>query len=168
VFGYQVRDPERYGVVEFGPRGEALSLEEKPQKPRSNWAITGLYFYDADVTAIAKAVKPSERGEIEITDVNRAYLERGDLTVSLMGRGYAWLDTGTHESLLEASEFVRTIESRQGLKICCPEEIAFNQGWIDAQQMNRMGQAMKKTEYGRYLIALAAAHPDGVPGAGQD
>jgi glucose-1-phosphate thymidylyltransferase len=156
VFGYQVRDPERYGVVEFGPGGEALSLEEKPERPRSNWAVTGLYFYDADVTEIAKAVKPSPRGEVEITDVNRAYLERGDLTVSLMGRGYAWLDTGTHESLLEASEFIRTIESRQSFKICCPEEIAFNQGYIDAEQLNRLGHAMQKTEYGRYLQALAA------------
>jgi glucose-1-phosphate thymidylyltransferase len=157
VFGYQVRDPERYGVVEFGADGEVLSLEEKPDKPRSTWAVTGLYFYDADVTEIAKAVKPSPRGEVEITDVNRAYLERGDLTVSLMGRGYAWLDTGTHESLLEASEFIRTIESRQSVKICCPEEIAFNQGYINAVELDRLGFAMHKTEYGRYLQALAAA-----------
>jgi glucose-1-phosphate thymidylyltransferase len=157
VFGYQVRDPERYGVVEFGPDGRAVALEEKPLTPRSAWAVTGLYFYDADVTRIAKAVKPSPRGEIEITDVNRVYLERGDLTVSRMGRGYAWLDTGTHESLLEASEFIRVIEHRQSVKICCPEEIAFNQGYIDAEQLNRLGAAMQKTEYGRYLQALAAA-----------
>jgi glucose-1-phosphate thymidylyltransferase len=167
VFGYPVRDPERYGVVEFGPGGSVLSLEEKPEKPRSTWAVTGLYFYDADVTAIAKAVTPSPRGELEITDINRAYLERGDLTVSLMGRGYAWLDTGTHDSLLEASEFVRTIERRQSLKICCPEEIAFNQGWIDAGQMDRLGRAMGKTEYGRYLSTLAATgSPSSSPGAG--
>jgi glucose-1-phosphate thymidylyltransferase len=156
VFGYQVRDPERYGVVEFGPDGQALSLEEKPAKPRSNWAVTGLYFYDDDVTEIAKAVRPSARGEIEITDVNRAYLERGDLAVSRMGRGYAWLDTGTHESLLEASEFIRAIEHRQSLKICCPEEIAFHMGFIDATQLDRLGAAMPNTDYGRYLRALAA------------
>jgi glucose-1-phosphate thymidylyltransferase len=155
VFGYQVRDPERYGVVEFGPQGQVLSLEEKPAQPRSTWAVTGLYFYDADVTEIAKGVRPSPRGEVEITDVNNAYLARGDLHVSLLGRGYAWLDTGTHDSLLEAGEFIRTIEHRQSFKICCPEEIAFNQGYIDAGQLDRLGAAMAKTEYGRYLQGLA-------------
>jgi glucose-1-phosphate thymidylyltransferase len=155
VFAYQVRDPQRYGVVEFDETGRAISLEEKPLHPKSDWAVTGLYFYDSNVTEIAKAVKPSPRGEVEITDVNRAYMEQGTLSVSLMKRGYAWLDTGTHESLLEASEFIRTIEHRQSLKICCPEEIAFNMGYISSDQLHRLGKALEKTEYGKYLMALA-------------
>jgi glucose-1-phosphate thymidylyltransferase len=158
VFAYQVRDPQRYGVVEFDADGRAISLEEKPLEPKSDWAVTGLYFYDRDVTEIAKAVKPSPRGEIEITDINRAYMERGSLSVSLMKRGYAWLDTGTHESLLEASEFIRTIEHRQSLKICCPEEIAFNMGYISADQLHGLGHALGKTEYGKYLMALSKGH----------
>jgi glucose-1-phosphate thymidylyltransferase len=155
VFAYQVRDPQRYGVVEFDETGRAISLEEKPLQPKSDWAVTGLYFYDSNVTEIAKAVKPSPRGEVEITDVNRAYMEQGTLSVSLMKRGYAWLDTGTHESLLEASEFIRTIEHRQSLKICCPEEIAFNMGYISSDQLHCLGKALEKTEYGKYLMALA-------------
>ena len=152
VFAYRVDDPERYGVVSFDPdTGEAQTLEEKPVAPKSNWAVTGLYFYDKDVVDIARAVKPSPRGELEITDVNRAYLERGDLNVSRFGRGYAWLDTGTHESLHEASSFVRTIEHRQGVKIMCPEEIAFDKGWIDAERMERRAALMGKTDYARYL-----------------
>ncbi|CAA9528709.1 MAG: Glucose-1-phosphate thymidylyltransferase [uncultured Sphingosinicella sp.] len=152
VFAYRVDDPERYGVVSFDPEtGEAQTLEEKPPKPKSNWAVTGLYFYDKDVVEIARAVKPSHRGELEITDVNRAYLERGDLNVARFGRGYAWLDTGTHESLHEASSFVRTIEHRQGVKIMCPEEIAFDKGWIDAAQMERRAALMGKTDYAHYL-----------------
>ena len=155
VFAYQVKDPERYGVVEFDAEGRAVSLEEKPEAPRSDWAVTGLYFYDADVVDIAKQVKPSPRGEIEITDVNRTYMERGGLSVEKLGRGYAWLDTGTHDSLLEASEFIKAIEHRQGLKIACPEEIALGQGWIDAERVMALGRQMATTEYGRYLIALA-------------
>ena len=152
VFAYRVDDPERYGVVSFDPAtGEARTLEEKPVHPKSNWAVTGLYFYDKDVVDIARAVKPSPRGELEITDINRAYLERGDLNVSRFGRGYAWLDTGTHESLHEASSFVRTIEHRQGVKIMCPEEIAFDKGWIDAAQMEKRAALMGKTDYARYL-----------------
>lgn len=152
VFAYRVDDPERYGVVSFDPEtGEARTLEEKPAEPKSNWAVTGLYFYDKDVVEIARAVKPSHRGELEITDVNRAYLDRGDLNVARFGRGYAWLDTGTHESLHEASSFVRTIEHRQGVKIMCPEEIAFDNGWIDAAQMERRAALMGKTDYARYL-----------------
>lgn len=152
VFAYRVDDPERYGVVSFDPEtGGAQTLEEKPAEPKSNWAVTGLYFYDKDVVEIARAVKPSHRGELEITDINRAYLDRGDLNVARFGRGYAWLDTGTHESLHEASSFVRTIEHRQGVKIMCPEEIAFDKGWIDAAQMERRAALMGKTDYARYL-----------------
>ena len=154
VFGYLVRDPERYGVVAFDETGRAISIEEKPAKPKSNWAVTGLYFYDADVCAVAAAVKPSARGELEITDVNRAYMERGDLTVEKMGRGFAWLDTGTHESLLQASEYVRTIEDRQGLKIACVEEVALFMGFIDAAQVRRLAEPLKKSGYGQYLLGL--------------
>lgn len=157
VFAYQVEDPERYGVVSFDrDTGEAQTLEEKPTEPKSNWAVTGLYFYDQDVVEIARAVKPSHRGELEITDVNRAYLERGDLNVARFGRGYAWLDTGTHESLHEASSFVRTIEHRQGVKIMCPEEIAFDKGWIDADRMEERAKLMGKTDYARYLRRCVA------------
>ena len=152
VFAYQVDDPERYGVVSFNREtGAAETLEEKPEAPKSNWAVTGLYFYDNDVVDIARSVRPSARGELEITDVNRAYLERGDLNVARFGRGYAWLDTGTHESLHEASSFVRTIEHRQGVKIMCPEEIAFDKGWIDAARMEERAALMGKTDYARYL-----------------
>ena len=156
VFAHGVRDPERYGVAEFNEDGRVVSLEEKPANPKSNWAVTGLYFYDSDVVEIARAVKPSSRGEIEITDVNRAYLERGDLSVEKLGRGFAWLDTGTHDSLLEAGEFIRTIEHRQGVKVCSPEEIAFDHGWIDAAQLRALGEALSKTEYGQYLLERAA------------
>jgi len=151
VFAYQVPDPQRYGVVDFTAEGRALSIEEKPARPKSNWAVTGLYIYDRDVAAIARAVRPSARGEYEITDINRAYLERGDLQVSRMGRGYAWLDTGTHESLTDAANFVRTIERRQGMRICCPEEIAFNKGFIDAAQLGALARELGKSAYGRYL-----------------
>jgi glucose-1-phosphate thymidylyltransferase len=157
VFAYHVSDPERYGVVEFDRANRVLSIEEKPTKPRSNWAVTGLYFYDAQVVDIAARLKPSGRGELEITDVNSAYLERGQLTVRCMGRGFAWLDTGTPDSLLEAAEFVRTLEKRQGFKICCPEEIAFRQGWIDASQLAALGNAIAKSSYGAYLLRLAAS-----------
>ena len=154
VFGYQVKDPERFGVVEFDEQKRAISLEEKPKQPKSNFAVTGLYFYDNDVIQIAKQVKPSERGELEITTVNQMYLERGDLNVELLGRGFAWLDTGTHASLLEAAQFVETLEKRQGYKVACLEEIAFNQGWLSKEQVLKIGQSMSKNDYGQYLISL--------------
>ncbi|MET3614398.1 glucose-1-phosphate thymidylyltransferase [Rhizobium aquaticum] len=152
IFAYHVSEPERYGVVEFDRDFRALSIEEKPVKPKSNWAVTGLYFYDADVIDIAANLKPSARGELEITDVNRVYLERGKLTVQQMGRGFAWLDTGTPDSLLEAAEFVATLERRQGFKVSCPEEIAFRLGFIDAPQLERLAKAYGKSAYGRYLV----------------
>ena len=154
VFGYQVKDPERFGVVAFDENKRAISIEEKPVKPKSNYAVTGLYFYDNDVIEIAKKVKPSERGEVEITTVNQMYMERGDLNVELLGRGFAWLDTGTHESLLEAAQFVETIEKRQGYKVACLEEIALNNGWLTKQQVADIGQTMSKNAYGQYLIDL--------------
>jgi len=156
VFGYSVTDPERYGVVEFSAEGRAISLEEKPARPKSHYAVTGLYFYDNSVVDIAAGLKPSPRGELEITDVNRIYLERGLLTVEKMGRGIAWLDTGTHESLLQAAEFVHVIESRQGFKIACPEEIAFRQGYIDAAQLLALARPLAKGSYGQYLLRIAA------------
>jgi len=154
VFAYFVRDPERYGVVAFNDAGEVIDIEEKPANPRSHYAVTGLYFYDNDVVSIAKGLKPSARGELEITDVNKAYLERGDLRVELLGRGAAWLDTGTHESLLQAINFVEVIESRQGLKIACPEEIAWRMGYIDAAQLERLARRLEKSSYGQYLLDL--------------
>jgi glucose-1-phosphate thymidylyltransferase len=157
IFAYRVSDPSRYGVIEFDEHENVLSLEEKPQHPKSNWAVTGLYFYDASVVDIAKGLKPSARNELEITDLNRHYLDRQSLKVWRMGRGFAWLDTGTHDSLLEASEFVRAIEHRQGLKIACLEEIALMNGWITIEKIAAMGYSMKSTEYGRYLLQLSEA-----------
>ena len=154
VFGYQVKDPERFGVVEFDAQGKVRSIEEKPAQPKSNFAVTGLYFYDNAVVQLAKQVKPSARGELEITSINQAYLERGDLNVELLGRGFAWLDTGTHESLLQAGMFVETIESRQGYKIACLEEIAYSNGWLNKAQIAQLGQALSKSGYGQYLLAL--------------
>jgi glucose-1-phosphate thymidylyltransferase len=155
VFGYHVSDPERFGVVEFDKDMKALSIEEKPQKPKTNYAVTGLYFYDNDVVNIAKSIKPSVRGELEITDVNLAYLERGDLNVEILGRGFAWLDTGTHDSLLEAGHFVQTIEHRQGLKVACLEEIAYVQGWLSKDELLEQADKLKKTGYGHYLYNVA-------------
>ena len=155
VFAYPVADPERYGVVEFDATGRAVSIQEKPREPRSRYAVTGLYFYDDEVVGIARQIKPSARGELEITDLNRVYLERGDLAVELMGRGDAWLDTGTHDSLLEAGQFIQSLEKRQGLKICCPEEIAWRQGWIDDDALTALAAPLVKSGYGEYLVELA-------------
>ena len=154
VFAYHVQDPERYGVVEFNDQGQAISIEEKPRQPKSNYAVTGLYFYDEQVVDIAKAVQPSARGELEITSVNQAYLTQGQLNVQTMGRGYAWLDTGTHDSLLEAGQFIATLEKRQGLKVSCPEEIAYRSGWIDAAQLEALAAPLAKNGYGHYLQSL--------------
>lgn len=154
VFAYHVHDPERYGVVEFNAQGKVLSLEEKPIQPRSSYAVTGLYFYDTQVVDHAKALKPSARGELEITDLNRLYLEQGNLSVEIMGRGYAWLDTGTHATLLDASQFIATLENRQGLKVACPEEIAYRQGWIDAARLEVLAQLLAKNGYGQYLLKI--------------
>ena len=154
VFAYHVQDPERYGVAEFDADGKVLSLEEKPKQPKSHYAVTGLYFYDEQVVELAKQVKPSARGELEITDLNGMYLQQGKLNVELMGRGYAWLDTGTHDSLLEAGQFIATLQQRQGLKVACPEEIAYRQKWIDAAQLEKLGQALVKNGYGQYLLQV--------------
>jgi glucose-1-phosphate thymidylyltransferase len=154
VFAYRVHDPERYGVAEFDAAGKVISLEEKPSKPKSNYAVTGIYFYDEHVCDLAASLKPSARGELEITDLNRLYLERGSLSCEVMGRGMAWLDTGTHESLLEASQYIETIERRQGLKIACPEEVAYRQGWVDATQIEALAKPMLKNGYGQYLVTM--------------
>jgi len=161
VFGYWVKDPQRYGVVEFGDQGLAVDIEEKPLKPRSNWAVTGLYFYDRQVVALACALKPSARGELEITDLNMEYLRRGQLQVECLGRGHAWLDTGTHASLLQAANFVQTMEERQGLKIACPEEVAFYNDWISAEQVLRLAEPLKKSGYGLYLEGLVKRRTSG-------
>lgn len=155
VFGYYVKDPERFGVVEFNEKNQAISIEEKPEKPKSHYAVTGLYFYDNDVVEIAKKVKPSERGEIEITSINQEYLKRENLKVELMGRGYAWLDTGTHESLAQASLYIQNIEQRQGYKVACIEEIAYYKGWITSEELIALAQTLKKTEYGQYMLEMA-------------
>ncbi len=157
IFGYQVKDPERFGVVEFDDNHNVLSIEEKPEHPKSHFAVTGLYFYDNDVIEIAKTIKPSERGELEITSINQAYLERGDLSVELLGRGFAWLDTGTHESLSDASQYIQTIEKRQGYKVACIEEIAHYKGWITSQQLIDLAQPFKKTQYGQYMLEMAGS-----------
>ena len=154
IFAYHVQDPERYGVIEFDERGKVISLEEKPPKPKSSYAVTGLYFYDEQVADVARGLKPSARGELEITDLNRSYLEAGKLNVEVMGRGYAWLDTGTHESLLDASQFIATLENRQGLKVACPEEIAYRQKWIDAKQLEGLAELLAKNGYGQYLLRI--------------
>lgn len=159
VFGYRVSDPDRFGVVEFDSDGKAISIEEKPKHPKSDHAVTGLYFYDKDVVSIAKQVKPSIRGELEITDVNNAYLQRGDLHVSVLGRGFAWLDTGTHDSLMEAGHFVQTIEARQGLKVACLEEVAYHQGWLSAAELDKQATALHKTGYGQYLARVLTTEP---------
>lgn len=151
IFAYHVQDPERYGVAEFDSQGKVLSLEEKPEQPKSSYAVTGLYFYDGQAPELAKQIKPSPRGELEITDLNRLYLEQGQLSVEIMGRGYAWLDTGTHDSLLDASQFIATIEQRQGLKVSCPEEIAYRQGWINSEQLQKLAEPLLKNGYGQYL-----------------
>lgn len=155
IFAYYVKDPERYGIVEFDKNRKAISLEEKPEKPKSNFAVTGLYFYDKNVVEYAKSIKPSARGELEITDLNKIYLEKGNLNVETLGRGYAWLDTGTHESLLQAASFVETVQDRQGLKIACPEEIAYNLGYINKEQLKELAKPLAKNEYGKYLLAIA-------------
>lgn len=155
IFAYYVKDPERYGIVEFDKNRKAISLEEKPEKPKSNFAVTGLYFYDKNVVEYAKSIKPSARGELEITDLNKIYLEKGNLNVETLGRGYAWLDTGTHESLLQAASFVETVQDRQGLKIACPEEIAYNLGYINREQLKELAKPLAKNEYGQYLLAIA-------------
>ena len=158
IYAYHVQDPERYGVVEFDDHGKALTIEEKPLQPKSNYAVTGLYFYDNNVVNIAKSIIPSSRGELEITDINRAYLEQGNLTVEVLGRGFAWLDTGTHNSLLEAGQFVETVEKRQGLKVACLEEIAFHQGWISVDTLLDQAEKLKKTSYGEYLRKVAGGY----------
>lgn len=155
IFGYKVKDAERFGVVEFDENFEVLSIEEKPEQPKSKFAVTGIYFYDNDVIEIAKTIQPSERGELEITSINQAYLKRGDLKVELLGRGFAWLDTGTHESLADAGQYIRTIEQRQGYKVACIEEVAYYKGWITSEQLIELAQPLKKTEYGQYMIEMA-------------
>ena len=159
VFGYYVKNPQAYGVAEFDATGRVIGLEEKPEKPRSNYAVAGLYYYDKDVVALARSLKPSKRGELEITDLNRLYLERGDLHLEKFGRGVAWLDTGTHDQLLQAAHFVQTIQQRQGLQIACPEEVSFRKGWIDQEQLLRLAEPLKKTAYGQYLVDIAHEGP---------